>query len=87
MVKSESKSESLECPLCGLVGNKKNANSLYGHLVCNNCSGRLSIRRQFAFLLDVIIFGGIWLLVNVATGNFTNEGMSSGASAILIFFY
>ncbi|MCC7291067.1 MAG: RDD family protein [Phycisphaerales bacterium] len=65
------------CPLCaeivgaqgtpGFQGNPGPSDSkdLYGSRVCAACAGRFTDRRWMAFMLDMVVLGYAWLLVDV----------------------
>ena len=46
------------CPLCGNDDPKKHPNyaKLYGHYVCRKCYHSFANRRQFAFLIDSVLW-------------------------------
>ena len=53
------------CPLCGNDNPKKHPHyaKLYGHYVCRKCYHGFANRRQFAFLIDAILWGLLYRFV------------------------
>ncbi|HUT04183.1 MAG TPA: RDD family protein [bacterium] len=61
MKKDDSQTHRCACPLCGSDKPRRQPNyrKLYGHYVCRRCYYRFANRRQFAFLIDCIL----WILL------------------------
>jgi uncharacterized RDD family membrane protein YckC len=48
-------SEESECPLCGKTKQLENSKCLYGHQVCTKCYYAFANRRQFAYVIDLLL--------------------------------
>lgn len=66
------------CPLCGGTKRMRRPLKLYGTPVCKKCYYRFASRRQFAFLIDWLL----WLPISVGGGQAVDLGLSTaGMSA------
>lgn len=82
--------DDLNCPLCGRVTNVAKAKPLYGHLVCKKCINGFANRRQFAFVIDAILFNvvtigptGIVLGAMAGYGSMTQKAAENTATILL----
>jgi len=52
-----------QCGICDSTLNTSQGKLLYGQPVCSKCYHAFAIRRQIGFLIDVIIFGIIYIFI------------------------
>lgn len=72
-----------ECPLCEKDKHMgKKAKPLYGQLVCKKCYSAFANRRQFAFLVDIILWSVCPAVLVLLAGL---SGDESQALAVLLF--
>lgn len=61
-------STTLACPLCGSDKRMKKPKKLYGHDVCKKCVGKFANRRQFAYVIDLLLAYILQIAVGIVIG-------------------
>lgn len=61
------------CPLCGRTKPMKKAKELYGQKVCKKCYYGFANRRNFAFAVDIILWGVAFFVLAAVAGGFGTE--------------
>jgi uncharacterized RDD family membrane protein YckC len=72
---------SLGCPLCGKGKYMNDKYTIYGHAVCKKCYHSFASRRQFAYLLDILICYTIWTVIFIGIGGVMDGNGSSKIEA------
>jgi len=79
------------CPLCGSEKHMKRPKLLYGQKVCKKCVYAFANRRQFAFLIDMLVIRLSIFIITAAIGFFVVLMISAGQGkvneSIMSFLY
>jgi len=68
------------CPLCGHAKPMKEARELYlyGHKVCKKCYCGFANRRNFAFIVDIVLWNVAFFVLAAMVGGFGTEDSANG---------